>query len=565
MNQAPTTANATFSATLVDQWVIEGLTHAFVAPGSRSTPLALALVAHRGIDVALFHDERGAAFAALGHGLATGRPAVVICTSGTAAAHFFAAVIEADASAVPLIVCTGDRPPELWGRGAPQTIDQTALFGSKVRAFIEPGPPDDTEPDTWRLIASEAWKQATGRTPGPVHCNLSFRDPLTGNAGPLPAALPKTAIEPARVVDPLDVAAIAARFRGGRGVIIAGRNETSGDDIIELARRLGWPIIADHRSGCRRADADLVMQRFDALLREPEFGHAHEPDVVFRIGEIVSSKAVSQWLAAWAGDVVATRPHGRNIDPENIATTQIDETGLVASLLTTLDGGDRCAAGWLTSWIEADHDALETSRGVIAAAGVHNEIAAAQAVVEAVPPGGALVVSSSMPVRDVEWFGPSRDDIDVYANRGANGIDGVVATAIGVALTQTPTICLIGDVALLHDSTSLIALRKRPIDLTIVAVDNDGGGIFSFLPQHELLTVGDYELLFGTPHGTDLHALCKAHGLLSLDWPAPLAPSGIRIVIVDSDRDLNEALHGAVNHAVADRFTGRAGARPTTT
>ena len=166
VNEAPITSNATFCATLVDQWVLDGLTQAFVAPGSRSTPLALALVAHAGINVALFHDERGAAFAALGHGLATERPAVVVCTSGTAGSHFFSAVIEADASAVPLIVCTADRPPELWGRGAPQTIDQTALYGTKVRAFLEPGPPEDSDPGLWRGVARQAWQYATGANPG---------------------------------------------------------------------------------------------------------------------------------------------------------------------------------------------------------------------------------------------------------------------------------------------------------------------------------------------------------------------------------------------------------------
>ena len=557
VNEAPTTANATFCATLVDQWVTHGLTRAFVAPGSRSTPLALALIANSDIDVAVFHDERGAAFAALGHGLATGRPAVVLCTSGTAAAHFFAAVIEADASAVPLIVCTADRPPELWGRGAPQTIDQTNLYGTRVRAFIEPGPPDDVDQAAWRDVALRAWEHATGPTPGPVHCNLSFRDPLTGRPGPLPTGVSSVAVKQPSGPDDNEVENIAARLRGRRGVIIAGRNETVGRDIVELAQRLGWPLIADHRSGARSAGMPFVISRFDALLRVPEFREAHQPEVVLRIGEILSSKAVSQWLTSWAGEVVATRPHARNIDPEDVASIQIDEAGFVSALLASLDDDHVCGPEWLASWIAADQAAIEAGQAVIEALGRQSEIAVAQAVVDAVPADGALVLSSSMPIRDVEWFGPPRSDIHVYSNRGANGIDGVVATATGVALTGAPTICLIGDVALLHDATSLIGLRGRHIDLTIVVVDNDGGGIFSFLPQRKSLDDGDYELLFGTPHGTDLAALFQAHGLRCETWPAPLTPEGVRIVIASSDRGQNLAVHDAVNGAVGEALSGR--------
>ena len=289
VNHAPKTANATYCATLCDQLWIDGLRSAFIAPGSRSTPLALALVSHDGISVEIMHDERSAAFAALGHGLVTGRPALVHCSSGTAGAHFYGAVIEADASAVPLIVVTADRPPELWGRGAPQTIDQTHLYGSRVRYFAEPGPPDDLDPSTWRSIARRLWVEATAAPSGPVHANLSFRDPLTGTPDTLPEALPAHVDAIGAAIDLDLVTKVRRLLNVEKGVIIAGRSETDSNEIRRLAELLGWPVLADHRSGCRDPESGQVVQHFDSLLRDTTFAADHRPDVVLRIGEIVSS------------------------------------------------------------------------------------------------------------------------------------------------------------------------------------------------------------------------------------------------------------------------------------
>lgn len=517
--------------------------------------MALALVAHQGIAVQVFHDERSAAFAALGHGLATQSPALVLCSSGTAGAHFYAAVIEADAAVVPLIVVTADRPPELWGRGAPQTIDQTHLYGTHVRDFAEPGVAEDLDPTTWRPLARRLWNSATGPIPGPVHANLSFRDPLTGTPGALP--------EPIEVNEPAATATASAvtiddlheRLSSGVGVIVAGRSQTDPVAILKLAEQLGWPVLADHRSGCRSPSSGVVVRCFDSLLRLPAFASSHRPDVVLRIGEIVASKALSQWLGASAAagtSVLSSRPHGRNIDPESIASIQFDEPGVIAELADRLTA-PAADPEWLTSWSDADRTATTAVDAVVANAPQLSEIAIAQSCVRAVPTGGALVLSSSMPVRDVEWFGPNRDDITVIANRGANGIDGVVATALGVALAGQPTVCLIGDVAFLHDSSTLIALQRRTADLTIVVTNNDGGGIFSFLPQHHLLDAVDFEELFGTPHGTDLEALVRSHGLVVEDFIDPIpAPSGIRVVLASTDRQNNLDLHDRLHHAVAE-------------
>ena len=513
--------------------------------------MALALIEHDNIAVEIFHDERSASFAALGHGLATGRPGLVLCSSGTAGAHFYAAVIEADASAIPMIVVTADRPPELWNRGAPQTINQTELFGAVVRDFVEPGPPDELAPGEWRAVARRLWNGAVGPVPGPVHANLSFRDPLTGTADTLPDQMQPVVASPPPSPDPQVLDQLADALGTSRGVIIVGRTQSEFTDVFLLANELGWPILADHRSGCR-IDSPMVIRHFDALLRDDDFAHDYRPDVVLRIGEIVSSKAVSLWLTASAAagtTVISSSPHGRLIDPESVASLHFEEAGAIEHLLHLVEPDPN--ETWLPSWEAADRVAEQAIATTLAAAGT-SEVSIAQAVCAQAPSGAALMVSSSMPVRDLEWYGPKRDDVDVFANRGANGIDGIIATATGIALAGQPTICLIGDVAFLHDATSLTALAQRSIDLTIVVINNDGGGIFSFLPQHQLLEPPAYEQLFGTPHGTDLAGLAEAHGIDVYPWTGAVdSPEGVRVLLAKTERSSNLALHNDLNAAVA--------------
>lgn len=549
------TATATFCATIVDQWAAHGLTDAFIAPGSRSTPVALALVNDDRVATHLFHDERSASFACLGHGLATGRPAVLLCTSGTAATHFHGAVAEADASRVPMLVCTADRPPELWGIGAPQTIDQTDLYGEAVRGFLEPGPPDDegVDPSTWRPMAADAWHAATGwngELPGPVHLNLSFRDPLVGQPDVLPAPLAPAA-SPTEGRPPMasPFGELGPDGLPNRGVIVAGRSSADPDLIFALAQATGWPVIADARSECRRPGASVI--RFDSLLRSPTFGQRMRPDVILRIGEPPASKVLGQWIAAAAADgadVLALTNGGQVIDPERVAAAILPVEQALPALVASAVQQPSPSLEWAATWLDADRlvdEAIARALPIeISEPGLSRDITATLA------PGSALVVSSSMPVRDIEWYGTARDDIDVHSNRGANGIDGVTSTAIGVALNGQATTVLIGDVAFLHDTNALIALRDRSIDLTIVITDNDGGGIFSFLPQHELLTQEDYELLFGTPHNTDLAKLCEAHGIAVSAWdPALLNQPGISVLIATTDRTANLELHNQLVEA----------------
>jgi 2-succinyl-5-enolpyruvyl-6-hydroxy-3-cyclohexene-1-carboxylate synthase len=530
-------ANATACATLVDEWIRCGLRHAVIAPGSRSTPMAIALTNRSELTVHVVHDERAAAFVALGIGL-DGTPAALLCTSGTAAANFHPAVVEAGLSDVPMLVLTADRPPELRGVGAPQTIDQIELFGRSVRWFHDMPTPDEADPGSWRPLAQRAFSTAAA---GPVHLNLPFREPLLGDADPLPEPIGQALPVPRglTVSGP-----IGPEFDRQRGVIIAGGRHGLDPAAVEsLAARLGWPVLADPLSGCRGGDSSVSS--FDSLLRHPEFGRDHAPEVVVRIGRPPASKVLSQWVVAAGAPVLQVGGPGV-IDPDhNVAKfCCLDD-------LAALRG----AAGtpWMARWRHADERADAAIAEVLAGAAL-GEPGVARVVADALPDEVGVVVASSMPVRDLEWFGGRR--ARAQSNRGANGIDGVLSTALGVALTAGPTLAWLGDIAFVHDSNALVALAGREVDLRILVVDNDGGGIFSFLPQASALDRGRFEKLFGTPHGTEIEAIAAAHRIPATtvdsieDLRRAINRPGPSVTRVGTDRDENVRVHAELNAAV---------------
>ncbi len=541
----PADVAATFCATLVDQWARLGLTTAVVSPGSRSTPLVLALAADDRFGIEVFHDERAASFAALGYGRASGRPALLVSTSGTAGAHFTGAVIEAGLSDVPLVVCTADRPPEMWDIGAPQTIDQTHLFGRSVRWFVEPGVAEPDASSTWRALANQVVAEARGAggRSGPVHINLPFREPLVGTPGPLPAPLssPSTEIQH----QPTDglIADIAHRLDRRKGIIVAGAGTPEPRSVLTLGEALGWPVVADHRSGARAPGR--AVGHADGLLRHEQFRDNQSVEVVLRFGEPLSSKALNSWIAeqaAHGAEVIAATPGRRWVDPDRHASVVVPAAGLADGLTKQVGATTRGARG---AWLDADEAAADAiSRWCREHPDA--EPAVARAVVDSVHPGTQLVVASSMPVRLVEWYGGHRTDISVRSNRGANGIDGTISTGIGVALgSSAPTVVFAGDVAFLHDSTALINVGRRSIDMTVVVVDNDGGGIFSYLPQATEVADGTFELLFGTPHGVDLGSLCAAHSVALEAWEGTVgAPQGVSVLRAAAQRSAS-----AVDHA----------------
>jgi 2-succinyl-5-enolpyruvyl-6-hydroxy-3-cyclohexene-1-carboxylate synthase len=549
---------ATFCATLVDEWVRAGLTDAVVCPGSRSTPLALALADHPGVRLHVHHDERSAGFLALGIGLAAGRPAAVLTTSGTAAAELHPAVVEADLAAVPLLACTADRPPELRDVGAPQAIDQVHLYGRAVRWFGDPGVPEAGGADRWRPLAARAYAAAAGGgggRPGPVHVNLPFREPLVGTPGLLPPARDTGPWVRVAADRPAAAPPGLPPVPGRRGLIVAGAAPVDGDRVHAVAAALGWPVVAEPRSPAWRP-APTTVSYLDAVLRSPAAAAALRPEVILRLGAPGSSRVVNEWLAgAGAVEIVAGAPGWS--DPAGTAAWVVGDAG--AALDALARPAAAAPAGWLAGW-QAVAAAADEALAATCAAG--SEPAVARAVAAALPAGARLVVSSSMPIRDVERYVPPRADLAVLANRGANGIDGVVSTALGVAVGGGgPTALLIGDLAFLHDSNGLLGVAGRPADLVVVVVDNDGGGIFSFLPQARTLPAARFETLFGTPHGLDLAALAAAYGVRTrVLEPAgdvrsavadEAAVGGVAVVVVRTDRDANVDVHRRLDDAVA--------------
>jgi len=557
---------ATFCATLVDEWISCGVRHAVVAPGSRSTPLALALAARSELSIHVFHDERSAAFAALGMGRAGSMPAILLCTSGTAAANFHPAVIEAHQDEVSIVVCTADRPPELRDVAAPQTIDQTKLYGNAVRWFHDPGVAGDdggAPRSTWRQIASRAVSMTLAPWRGPVHLNLPFREPLVGTAGELPSRRGERAsLVAAGVPDAAMLDTLAERLERQRGVIVAGASGVDGATVLALAECAGWPVLADPRSAARRDHPNVVVT-FDDLLRHERFARDHVPEVVLRIGFPPASRLLAEWLAASGATQVQVHDSAAWIDPRHDVTVRVqaDPDQICAGLVARLRGGS--GTTWATRWRHAEANAQQAIDTLLTARAVMSEPAIARATVAALPAGARLMVSSSMPVRDVEWYARPRSGVEIHANRGANGIDGVTSTAVGLALVDPlrPTALLIGDIAFLHDTNALLALARRSVNLTIVVVDNDGGAIFSFLPQRNALTAERFEQLFGTPHGTDPGAVAAAHGLhverigsideLRRAIVSASAEPGVTVLHVRTDRDDNIAAHADLHRAVA--------------
>jgi 2-succinyl-5-enolpyruvyl-6-hydroxy-3-cyclohexene-1-carboxylate synthase len=519
-----------FARTLVDEWVRNGLTAAVVSPGSRNTPLTLALVRDGRVRVDVVLDERSAGFRALGIGLATGRPAVVCCTSGTAAVNLHPAVVEAHHARVPLLVCTADRPAELRDRGAGQTIDQTHLFGRAVRWFHDPGPPDAYESgspgatadgataERWRALACRSIAETVAAPAGPVHLNLPFREPLVPTGAELldapgrPGGAPWIRTAPIRR-EPLttDVRRIAELVRAHpRGLLVAGWGSGVTPTVADaFAAGAGWPIVADPLSQLRAGSA---IATYEALVRVDAFARDHRPDLVVRVGAPLTSKVANAWLAGVP--TVLVDPDGVWLDPHHDAVERIgaDADALLVALAAELGEGALAAGApalWAGVWQEAEARARRALDSVFDD-DIPCEGRVARDVAAAVPDGGTLVVASSLPVRALEWCMAPRRGLRVLANRGANGIDGFPSTVVGIArVAGGPVVALCGDLCLLHDTNGLLGGASLP-PATFVVVDNDGGRIFSYLPQHEL---PEFETLFATPQAVDLVAVARAHGV----------------------------------------------------
>ena len=550
---------ATFCATLVDEWLACGVRHAVVSPGSRSTPMALALANRTELQVHIFHDERSAAFAALGIGKASGVPAILLCTSGTAAVEFHPAVVEAHHAEVPILVCTADRPPELQAVGAPQTIDQQNLYGVAVRKFINADVADDGEANSWRDLAQSAFVSTVGQRRGPVHLNLQFREPLVGDATELPRrnSAHSSISRPALKVSPRHVKKLCKLLSASRGLIVAGPENYLADSVIQLAESLGWPVLADPRSKIR-VEHHLVIAAADSMLRDQRFAELHTPEVVIRFGTPPASKVVNTWLANSKATQVVLTTTPTLVDPDRKCALhmQCEIDAVCSELIASITA--RTNTTWSSSWVQAEKLAQVAINAALTNELKISEPAIARTIYACMPSNAHIVVSSSMPIRDVEWYGAPRSALTVHANRGVNGIDGVVSTAVGVALaTNEPTALLIGDVALLHDTNGMLNLNLRNLDLRIFVVDNNGGGIFSFLPQKTTLDEARFEMVFGTPHQVDIEALAKAHNISAQtiesldDLAMAVAQRGLRLTRIVTNREENVKVHDRIHQNVA--------------
>jgi 2-succinyl-5-enolpyruvyl-6-hydroxy-3-cyclohexene-1-carboxylate synthase len=537
---------------LVDELRRCGLRHAVTSPGSRNAPLALTLAAAEGIEAVSVIDERSAGFVALGMAKASGRPVAVTCTSGTAAANLHPAVIEAREARVPLIVLTADRPPELREVGAGQSIDQIKLYGSSVKWFVEVGTHDPGRETAvhHRALGCRAYWTAAGGRPGPVHLNFPLREPLAPVPEELDGAdwtgreedLPWTELrEHASAPHADDVHRLAARVADTpRGVIVCGAGaEDLGEPAARLAAQAGWPLLAEPTSGvrCGPHDRSHVIAHYDVLLRAESFAAAHTPELVLRFGDLPTSKPLRAWLAGAAQ--VVLDPHAVWHEP-----TRRAELILASAAAPTLEAlaavlemrSAQPDSGWLASWRAAD--AL-----VPAALAEAPELFEPRVLAGLEPelPDGALVwVSSSMPIRDVEAYFPQTEKrIRFLANRGANGIDGVVSSALGAALaTRQPTWLLTGEIALQHDAGGLLAARRTgAANLQILCLDNGGGSIFDFLPVAQHADPRDYEEHIATPTTGGVGAL---------------AGPGLRVV--RTDRATNVELHRGLAERVAQQL-----------
>ncbi|MEL6614219.1 MAG: 2-succinyl-5-enolpyruvyl-6-hydroxy-3-cyclohexene-1-carboxylic-acid synthase [Bacteroidota bacterium] len=557
--------NHLWAALLVEELVRQGVTHFVVGPGSRSTPLTVAVANNPRAQAHIHIDERGGAFLALGIGRATGLPAAWITTSGTAVANGLPATVEADASGVPLLLLTADRPPELRDTGANQTIRQPPLFQSVARWTVDLSPPTpEVDPAYVLTTAAHAVARARGPFPGPVHLNCPFREPLapteTGT-GALPERLtawvsgdaPYVRTVETEAVPPPDEIVFAARALEGCGrvLLVAGQGADP-DACRRAAETQGWVLVADSLSGARKSEGETSAAFYDLALASGPWADAHVPDAVVHVGARPTSKRL-QALLDQAPLAVRIAPEATRLDPAHRGGMRITgDPGL------SLDALVRATAStadpdWAGAWRAASGVAEATANEILERESL-TEPRVAQIVADARVTPEALVVAASMPVRDLDTF--TRPGATVYANRGASGIDGTVSTAAGVARgLGTRATLLIGDLALLHDLNALALLRSGP-PVTVVAVNNDGGGIFHFLPVASgasALPRETFEPFFGTPHGLGFEHAARMTGIA---YHAPTTVAALRQAMIDAEasgasalievrteREANAALH----------------------
>jgi 2-succinyl-5-enolpyruvyl-6-hydroxy-3-cyclohexene-1-carboxylate synthase len=560
-----------FVGAFVEQLAASGVREVCLCPGARSTPLALLLRRHPGLRVWVHLDERCAGFFALGVARASGRPAAVLTTSGTAAANLLPAVTECHHGRVPMIVLTADRPHELRDIGALQTIDQVGLYGSRVRWAVDLPLPEtgDQAVRHARTVACRAVERSTGLPAGPVHLNFPFREPLSPSwQGLSRPDAPQVASARGRpVLGGGELRSLADRLTGSeRPLVVCGPQHDTGlpAAVTGLAEAIGAPVLADLLSQvrCGSHHRPHIMDAYDTVLRTPT-AIGREPDLIVRLGALPVSKPLQQYLTRHCGvDQVLVEPADGWADPLHVAQQVVrsDPVELCRGLAELVEPGSS-DPGWLECWRDTDRRARRAATRELRRVKSLCEPRIALELADLLPSGSAVFAGNSMPVRDLDALFPGRDwPLAFLANRGASGIDGVVSSALGAdAVRSGPLVLVLGDLSLYHDLNGLLAARRFGLGATIIVVNNDGGGVFSFLPQAQ--TAPHFDELFGTPHGLDFRTAAELYGLSYVrpaSWPRfrsavarSIAGPGVGLIEVRTDRAANAEIHRDLWAAVA--------------
>jgi 2-succinyl-5-enolpyruvyl-6-hydroxy-3-cyclohexene-1-carboxylate synthase len=557
-------ANLRWAMALVDGLAAAGVGHAVISPGSRSTPLALACLRHPRLRTWIQVDERSAGFFALGLSKADRRPVILICTSGSAPANWFPAVIEANHGLIPLLLLTADRPPELRDCGANQSIDQVKLFGGQVRASHELPLVESTAAALQNLgwLAVRAADQSRWPLPGPVHINVPLREPLVPS-GALPeyevAAMPKTVSYPAMLPPADEIARWATELSGRPGLIVCGEGEYREGfpaALAQLAGQLACPVLADPLSNLRFGghDRSRFLSRYDAFLRRTSFAETHRPEWVLRFGAMPVSRQLQNTLAACTEAThFLVEAHGRWPDPlhQTLRLLRADADAVCAALVAARPLP--APAAWLEDFAAEEHRAA----GLAQATAKPIEAEVVESLLHQFA-GGCLFSGNSMAIRDLDNFAAGGEaPLRIVGNRGASGIDGNVSTALGLcAALGKPVVALLGDLAFYHDMNGLMAARG--LNITFVVLNNGGGGIFSYLPQSGL---EDFERGWLTPTELDFFHAARMYGLdyhhvenaeaFDAALASALAHEGADLIEVQVDREVSVARHRDYWAAVA--------------
>ena len=565
MDESISETSYNWCRSLFHQFASNGVEHVAISPGSRSTPLSAAADSTEGLETSIHIDERSGSYFALGLAKASSKPVVLICTSGTAAANYLPAVVEAFYSGVPLIVITADRPPELQNRGAPQTIDQIALYGKHVRSFFQSQVPSDSTQNDALLLASEAFKQSLKPFPGPVHINCPLREPLEPSNAPFPIV--ETINNYEAEEEKIDTSELDRFIAFEKGLIVVGPlnpDFSTCEKIAELGNATGWPIVADPASGMRNGSYTencLVVSTGEHIFRS-SWVKDHKPDVIVQIGKMPTSKGYKLFLNdVGCENIICVDNLGFFPDPENVATHKIQISPSALAETMTNVSSKKEQTNWNKAWENAEKVSTRVTKQLIDSS-IFDEAATARCLGEELPDGSCLFVSNSMPIRDLDAFLPSSTKLlKIFSNRGANGIDGVISTAAGISKGSpgVPTVLFTGDLAFLHDLSGFTALKRLELNLTIVVVDNNGGGIFSFLPIAETEAT-DFQKLFHTPHDLDIETIASTVGVkvfkpenfndLSKALKKSITTDTTSLIHVITDAKTNVSTHRLTNASV---------------